>query len=44
MRVGAAWAGLPHFSPGPFSPSEDAVHKFVAMVGRGYLGEPMHLG
>jgi Rieske 2Fe-2S family protein len=33
----------PHFSPGPFSPSEDAVHQFTTMVGRGYRGEPMHL-
>jgi Rieske 2Fe-2S family protein len=33
----------PHFSPGPFSPSEDAVHQFTTMVGRGYRGEPLHL-
>ena len=31
----------PHFRPGPLAPSEDAVHQFVAMVGRGYLGEPV---
>jgi Rieske 2Fe-2S family protein len=33
----------PHFSPGPFGPSEDAVHQFTTMVGRGYRGEPIHL-
>jgi Rieske 2Fe-2S family protein len=32
----------PHFSPGPFSPSEDAVHQFTTMVGRGYRGESIH--
>lgn len=31
----------PHFRPGPLAPNEDAVHQFVAMVGRGYLGEPI---
>ena len=29
----------PHFRPGPFAPNEDAVHQFVTMVARGYLGE-----
>ncbi|MFC6237638.1 aromatic ring-hydroxylating oxygenase subunit alpha [Longivirga aurantiaca] len=28
----------PHFKPGPFAPNEDAVHQWVQMVGRGYLG------
>ena len=28
----------PHFSPGPFAPNEDAVHQWVQMIGRGYLG------
>ena len=32
----------PHFRPGAFSPAEDAVHSFVTMVGRGYLGRPLH--
>ncbi len=32
----------PHFRPGPFGPAEDAVHHFVTMVGRGYLGQPLH--
>jgi Rieske 2Fe-2S family protein len=32
----------PHFAPGPFAPSEDAVHQFVTMVGRGYQGIPPH--
>jgi len=32
----------PHFSPGPLAPSEDAVHQFVTMVGRGYRGTPVH--
>ena len=31
----------PHFSPGPFAPSEDAVQQFVAMVGGAYLGRPL---
>ncbi len=31
----------PHFRPGPLAPSEDAVHQFVTMVGRGYRGEPL---
>ncbi len=30
----------PHFRPGPFATNEDAVHRFVAMVGRAYLGRP----
>jgi Rieske 2Fe-2S family protein len=32
----------PHFKPGVFSPSEDAVHQFVTMVARAYLGQPIH--
>ncbi|MEP6759894.1 MAG: aromatic ring-hydroxylating dioxygenase subunit alpha [Sporichthyaceae bacterium] len=28
----------PHFRPGPLAPNEDAVHQFVTMVARGYLG------
>lgn len=32
----------PHFRPGPLAPNEDAVHQFVSMVGRGYLGQPLH--
>jgi glycine betaine catabolism A len=28
----------PHFKPGPFAPNEDAVHQWVQMIGRGYLG------
>ncbi len=27
----------PHFAPGPLAPSEDAVHRFVTTVARGYL-------
>ncbi len=27
----------PHFRPGPLAPKEDAVHRFVTMVARGYL-------
>ena len=27
--------------PGPIGPAEDAVHQYVAMVARGYLGEPV---
>jgi Rieske 2Fe-2S family protein len=34
----------PHFSPGPFAPNEDAVHQWVQMIGRGYLGIPPHIG
>jgi Rieske 2Fe-2S family protein len=30
----------PHFRPGPFAPNEDAVHRWVAMVGRAYRGTP----
>jgi Rieske 2Fe-2S family protein len=30
----------PHFRPGPLAPNEDAVHQFVTMVARGYLGQP----
>ena len=30
----------PHFAPGPFAPNEDAVHQWVQMIGRGYLGIP----
>ncbi len=29
----------PHFRPGPLGPGEDAVHRFVAMVARAYLGD-----
>jgi Rieske 2Fe-2S family protein len=32
--------GSPHFRPGPLAPNEDAVHKFVTLVARGYLGKP----
>jgi glycine betaine catabolism A len=32
----------PHFKPGAFSPSEDAVHQFATMVARAYLGRPLH--
>ena len=32
----------PHFKPGAFSPSEDAVHHFVTMVAGAYLGRPVH--
>lgn len=34
----------PHYAPGPFSPSEDAVERFVALISRGYVGLPMHAG
>ena len=30
----------PHFRPGPLAPNEDAVHQFVTMVARGYMGQP----
>jgi glycine betaine catabolism A len=30
----------PHATPGPLSPDEDAVYQFVAMVARGYQGQP----
>ncbi len=33
----------PHFKPGPFAPSEDAVHQWVTMVARAYQGVPPHL-
>jgi Rieske 2Fe-2S family protein len=32
----------PHFLPGPFAESEDAVHEWVKMVGRVYQGRPPH--
>ena len=32
----------PHYAPGPFSPSEDAVQRFVGLVSRGYVGLPLH--
>jgi len=32
----------PHFVPGPFAESEDAVHEWVKMVGRVYQGRPPH--
>lgn len=32
----------PHFRPGPLAPNEDAVHQWVAMVGRVYQGLPPH--
>ncbi|MDP9240962.1 MAG: aromatic ring-hydroxylating dioxygenase subunit alpha [Actinomycetota bacterium] len=28
----------PHYVPGPLAPGEDAVHRFVSMVARSYLG------
>jgi len=31
----------PHAIPGPLSPDEDAVYQFVAMVARGYQGQPV---
>jgi hypothetical protein len=31
----------PHAVPGPLSPDEDAVYQFVAMVARGYQGQPV---
>jgi Rieske 2Fe-2S family protein len=31
----------PHAVPGPLSPAEDAVYQYVAMVARGYLGQPV---
>jgi Rieske 2Fe-2S family protein len=30
----------PHFRPGPFAPNEDAVHRWVRIVGRAYRGTP----
>jgi Rieske 2Fe-2S family protein len=32
----------PHYAPGPFSPSEDAVEMLVGLVSRAYLGLPVH--
>jgi Rieske 2Fe-2S family protein len=32
----------PHFKPGPFAPNEDAVHRWVSLVGRAYRGVPPH--
>ena len=32
----------PHYAPGPFSPSEDAVERFVALVSRAYVGKTLH--
>lgn len=32
----------PHYAPGPFSPSEDAVERFVALVSRAYVGLSVH--
>jgi Rieske 2Fe-2S family protein len=32
----------PHYAPGPFSPREDAVERFVALVSRAYVGLPLH--
>ena len=32
----------PHYAPGPFSPSEDAVERFVALVSRAYVGRSVH--
>jgi Rieske 2Fe-2S family protein len=33
----------PHFKPGPFAPSEDAVYSWVTMVARAYQGVPPHV-
>ncbi|HEY7593345.1 MAG TPA: aromatic ring-hydroxylating dioxygenase subunit alpha [Actinophytocola sp.] len=30
----------PHFRPGPFAPNEDAVHRWVTMIGEAYRGRP----
>jgi Rieske 2Fe-2S family protein len=30
----------PHFRPGPFAPNEDAVHRWVTMIGHTYRGHP----
>jgi Rieske 2Fe-2S family protein len=32
--------GSPHFRPGPFAPNEDAVHRWVTLVGQAYRGTP----
>jgi len=29
----------PHFRPGPFAPNEDAVHRWVTMIGNAYRGQ-----
>jgi Rieske 2Fe-2S family protein len=33
----------PHHRPGPLAPNEDAVHRFVSKVARGYRGAPFHV-
>ncbi len=33
----------PHFAPGPLAPSEDAVHQWIHLIGRAYLGIPPHV-
>jgi glycine betaine catabolism A len=33
----------PHFKPGPFAPTEDAVHRWVTMVARSYQGIAPHI-
>jgi Rieske 2Fe-2S family protein len=33
----------PHFTPGPFAPTEDAVHEWVTMVARAYQGIAPHI-
>ena len=30
----------PHFRPGPFAPNEDAVHRWVTLIGHAYRGTP----
>jgi glycine betaine catabolism A len=30
----------PHFRPGPFAPNEDAVHRWVTLIGQLYQGNP----
>ncbi|MGA8118088.1 MAG: SRPBCC family protein [Actinocatenispora sp.] len=32
----------PHYAPGPLSPAEDAVERFVALVSRAYAGLSLH--
>jgi Rieske 2Fe-2S family protein len=32
----------PHYRPGPLAPGEDAVHQWIAMIGRLYQGTPPH--
>jgi glycine betaine catabolism A len=32
----------PHFRAGPLAPSEDAVHRWITLVGRLYAGHPAH--